>query len=109
VGLPGIINAVVNRSHRFDANVKVSESGREFIDLCLDKDANKRVSILTLKDHPWFQEGVDLNRTSEDRQEAISTSLKDERSAGVTLCKLMLFGVFEQHLKKMVETMQLSE
>jgi len=76
--------------------------------LCLEKDAQKRVSILTLKEHSWFKEGLDLNRMSQDRQDAISSSLKDEKSSGVTLCKLMLFGVFEQHLKKIVDTMRLS-
>lgn len=38
VGIPGITNAVVKRTHKFDETVQVSEVGKKFINDCLKKN-----------------------------------------------------------------------
>lgn len=39
MGIPGITNAVLLRTHKFDKNIIVSDSGKKFMDDCLQKSA----------------------------------------------------------------------
>lgn len=44
MGIPGITNAVTLRNHKFDDSIQVSETCKEFINACLQKQASKRPS-----------------------------------------------------------------
>lgn len=108
-GIDGVINAVTRRKHKFDENVKVSDSGKDFINLCLEKVADKRPSTSDLRSHPWLREDIDMTRTSELRERAFTESLNNEFSSSRILCKEMAFGVIEEHIKKITDGMLLSE
>ena len=54
MGIPGITNAVTLRTHKFDENVKLSESGKKFINDCLQKNVKNRPTTADLLQHEWF-------------------------------------------------------
>ncbi len=39
-----MLNVVVNKKHKFDSKVAVSEEGKDFINCCLEKSIDKRKS-----------------------------------------------------------------
>jgi serine/threonine protein kinase len=91
--------------------VPVSEECKKFINDCLKKNSKDRPTTAQLLSHEWF-EGLYQNQVSKLRQKAIKDSLQDEtdmfEKEAVRLCDIMLFGVFEEHLKKIGQTMLLN-
>lgn len=54
-GIQGITNAVTNRTHKYDPQVSVSDLGKKFIDLCLQKEISKRPFSQDLLAHDWLK------------------------------------------------------
>ena len=101
---------MTQRDHQFNKDVIISEEGKQFINSCLKKNMEDRPTTAELLNHEWFYGfTLDLNQVSQLRVKAIQGSLKEseeviEREA-IRLCEIMIFGVFEEHLKKVGKIM----
>lgn len=111
LGIAGITNAVTQRNHKFDDSVHITDSGKQFMDDCLKKNMAHRPTTAQLLNHEWF-DGLFAGNVSQLRTEAMKGSFAEEAdtrgSEATRLCEIMLFGVFEEHLKKVGQVMLLS-
>lgn len=55
LGIQGITNAVTNRTHEYDPQITVSDLGKKFMDLCLEKEISLRPFSRDLLAHKWLQ------------------------------------------------------
>ena len=74
-GMPGLIDAITTKEHKFDPNVKVSETGKDFINLCLKKRINERASSHELLNHSWWANLSKGLKWSDIRSETFKVSL----------------------------------
>lgn len=108
-GLEGITNCVLHKPLLFDRNVQVSDQGIDFISQCMQKTVDRRPLSSELLDHPWFHLAGESVRFTQLRENIIGESLAEKpEMEAITLCKAMLSGVVEEHVRKLQDIMLVS-
>jgi hypothetical protein len=76
----------------------------------MQKTLDKRPFSRELLSHPWFHLSGDNVRFTQLRENIIGESLADKPEMEATaLCKAMLSGVVEEHVRKLQDSMLISE